>query len=330
MTILFVSGAPDDNTGEFRGIDAAGKISWNVSGCCDVEQYVKLRQGASASILMFGPKIEQSEITFHRRPSLVFNQIADPDTHAGSLSRCATLCRQLSVPVINHPDRVMATTRDGVAEALQGIPGVQMPLTVRVNPSSPDEVFALASVAGIELPFIARLAGFHNGRNMVLLRSREDLDLLHVLPFDGRDFYLTQFVDFRNERGVYTKTRVAMIDGEPCFRSFLYDRSWMIHSGSRQFMDEHPDIYSDEEMTEKQTSVPDAAKPAFQQIKDRLGLDYFGVDCHINRDGRVLIFEANVTMNLLAKSPMERSNTAEKLRDRTKALIARRSGENLG
>lgn len=330
MTILFVKGAPDDNIGEFKGIDARGNISWNVKGCCDVEQYVELPPGASASIMMFGPKVEQSPVTFHRQPSLVFNQIADPDSHAGALRRCAEMCRRLPVPVINHPDRVLATTRDRVSETLQGIAGVRMPRTIRARPSSPDQVFEQAAAFGIALPLIVRLPGFHNGISMVLLRDREDYALLHALPFDGRDFYLTEFVDSREERGVYTKTRIAMIDGEPCFRHFFYDENWMIHYKAMEFMEKNPGIFSREELADRRQHRVDLARPALKQIHERLGLDYFGIDCQVGEEGEVLVFEANATMNMLAQGQGAYLENVEVVRDRVKAMMSRRSGEFLG
>jgi glutathione synthase/RimK-type ligase-like ATP-grasp enzyme len=330
MTILFVRGAPDDNIGEFKGIDARGNITWNVTGCCDVEQFVELPPGASASILLFGPKVEQSRINFHRRPTLVFNQIADPDSHAGALERCAEMCSQLPVPVINHPEKVLATTRDRVSATLRGITGVRMPQTIRARPSSPDEVFELAESSDVGLPLIVRLPGFHNGINMVLLRDREDYALLHALPFDGRDFYLTEFVNSSNDQGVYTKTRIAVIDGEPFFRHFLYDRTWKIHSGAINFMKEHPDAFSRDELANLRERSMDLARPALKQIHERLGLDYFGIDCQLGENGDLLIFEANATMNMLAWGEGRFFEKAEVIRDRVKALMSRRSGEFLG
>ena len=42
--------------------------------------------------------------------------------------------------------------------------------------------------------------------------------------------------------------------------------------------------------------------PIFREIGARLGLDYFGVDCNIDETGRVLLFEANACMNILANT----------------------------
>jgi hypothetical protein len=43
-------------------------------------------------------------------------------------------------------------------------------------------------------------------------------------------------------------------------------------------------------------------RPVFREIATRLELDFFGVDCNIDEDGRVLLFEANPCMNILKNS----------------------------
>ena len=40
-------------------------------------------------------------------------------------------------------------------------------------------------------------------------------------------------------------------------------------------------------------------KPIFTEITRRLDLDYFGVDCNIDSDRNVLLFEANACMKVL-------------------------------
>ena len=36
--------------------------------------------------------------------------------------------------------------------------------------------------------------------------------------------------------------------------------------------------------------------PAFREICDRIGLDYFGIDCGELADGRLIVFEADTAM----------------------------------
>ena len=90
-------------------------------------------------------------------------------------------------------------------QALQGIPRVHMPRTQRFRPNSPDEVFSRATAEGFDFPFIVRVAGLHGGVSMVKVDSREAYSALHALPFDGREFYLAEFVDYRSKDGLFRK-----------------------------------------------------------------------------------------------------------------------------
>ena len=47
--------------------------------------------------------------------------------------------------------------------------------------------------------------------------------------------------------------------------------------------------------------------PAMRAIDEALELDYWGVDCNLRPDGRMLVFEANCNMNI---TPNTRPNKA--------------------
>jgi hypothetical protein len=66
--------------------------------------------------------------------------------------------------------------------------------------------------------------------------GREDYQALHAYPFDGREFYLTEFAECRDNEGFYQRQRLVVIDGEPVLRGSLYDQDWKVHGASRLFM----------------------------------------------------------------------------------------------
>ena len=327
MAILFVSGVNDLSTIGLQ-TDAEGNVIHLMDGNCSVHRRIPLKEGMDGFVVLFGKGVKQRMFNFAETPTLIFNQIADADTHRGSLERCAELCEQLSSVVINQPQKVMRTTRDRVFELLKGIPGVKMPRTLRFQPSSPDGVFQFAEAAKIDFPFIVRIVGDHAGKSMVLVRSLEDLALLHVFPFDGRDYYLTEYVDYKDDDGFYHKQRFIVIDGEPVLRHSLYNSDWKIHGSSRQFMLDRESWEEDQKRCEwLETEMIPKLGPAFKEIKDRLGLEYFGVDCNINRDGEVLIFEANANMNILTNKYPELNDRLEMIHQKIYALLTRFSGE---
>jgi glutathione synthase/RimK-type ligase-like ATP-grasp enzyme len=42
---------------------------------------------------------------------------------------------------------------------------------------------------------------------------------------------------------------------------------------------------------------------ALSTIRERIGLDYFGVDCALDRDGNIVVFEVNASMRVHDDNP---------------------------
>lgn len=306
MTILFVSGINDLSTVGIT-LDEKGQVGYLMEGNASVQHRMSLGDRTATSFVIFGKGVKQHSVEFKTPPAVIFNQIADPDTHRGALERCVELCDQVPTRVINHPQKVLQTSRDQVSQALQGIPGVIVPRTQRLQPRSPDEVFSRAAAEGFQLPFITRVAGLHGGVSMVKVDSRNDITALHALPFDGRDFYLTEFIDYRSGDGLYRKTRVAMVDGVPLIRHHLIDSNWMVHASALTLMDQRPPLMDEANgvLADFDRTLRPAMEDRLFEINRRLGLDYYGIDCHVNEQGDILIFEANASMNLLYNSRQE-------------------------
>ena len=300
MAVLFVSGVNDPSKIEVT-LDDKGRIGYLLDGNCSVLHRMDLGTREVAEVLIFGKRVRQTGLEFNRRPSLIFNQIADPDTHRGSLERCIELCESVDSPVINHPRSVMRSSRERVSAALQGIPGVTMPRTIRFQPRSPQEVVRRAMAEGFGFPFLVRIAGLHGGVSMVRVDRPDDHSAMHALPFDGRDFYLAEFIDFQSSDGLYRKTRVVVVDGVPLVRHLLINTDWMVHASSGDFMDRHPPLLEEARsvLADFDRSIRPRVEAATTAIAERLGLDFFGIDCHIDEAGQMIVFEANANMNVL-------------------------------
>lgn len=330
MAILFVGGVND------RGmigvtLDEKGNLLYVVDGNCSLDDRLQLEKGVAFKTTIFGLGVPQRMLSFKSAPSLIFNQIADADTHQGALQRCVELCKQVDAPVINHPEYVLETTRDQVARKLSDIPGVVMPRTLRFQPRSPDEALALAAENGFEFPFIIRTTGDHNGRNVVKLDNQENLPELHALPFDGRDFYLLEYIDYRDSDGLYHKQRIVVIDGEPLLRHTLYTNDWMVHADARDFMKtrERGDQYAARFDRLSEEVLP-GMRPAIDEITKRLKLEYYGIDCCLRPDNRqMVIFEANANMNVLYASTPASHHGLAAIENKIYAMLTKYSGEQL-
>jgi glutathione synthase/RimK-type ligase-like ATP-grasp enzyme len=57
------------------------------------------------------------------------------------------------------------------------------------------------------------------------------------------------------------------------------------------------------------------------QITQRLGLDYYGIDCHLNERGEILVIEASANMNILYNSRQEYEQCVGVIKNHILALI---------
>jgi hypothetical protein len=327
MTILFTFGANDRGEAEVRP-DANGQMRIHVTGSMSVLNYVDLGKTRVIPYLLYGGNAPQPPLRLPARPSLIFNQISDPDSHAIALERCVTLCDALKLPVINHPRDVLANSREQVAGQLAGMPGVRVPRTIRCAPRTPQDVLDLASEAGIDQDFIFRTIGEHNGDHMVRVRGKDQFSRLHAFPFDGREFYLVEFVDYREGEALYRKHRICMLEGEPLAKHSSFSTHWKVHINARgggEFIKAHPEYGTPaenlKELVEQRLPL---ARESLQEIAKRIKLDFFIVDCHIDSKGHIVVFEANSTANVLPNSKSGTPENDQRIRERVSGMILER------
>jgi glutathione synthase/RimK-type ligase-like ATP-grasp enzyme len=226
------------------------------------------------------------------RIHVILNAVCDADTNTQALAVVSRMQQQLGVPVINAPERVLQTTRDALYRTLSGQPGLHMPATARIQPRYRSDVPAMAAAAGIRMPFLVREAGTHGGTNLTVVDDPTRLDELDKFPFDGRDFYVTEYVEFRSPDGLYRKYRVVIIGGVPIARHMIAKKDWNIHAEDRRaLMNGSPGLQAEEEQFLRDFS-PERF-PVFETLPPKLGLDYFGVDFGFDENGDLVVFETN-------------------------------------
>lgn len=239
------------------------------------------------------------------RHDLLLNTIADADTERRSLE---SLSRYLKghpgVPVVNHPDRVLATARDENARRLAAVPGLVFPRTVRFrrDGASPGSVAARIGAWGLAYPVIVRETGTHTGRTVALVRNDADL-IGYFARATGEEFYLIQFIDerFTGEDGerYFNKKRFFCIDGRLYPVVSHVDRVWNVHGHNRlavmtqnPWMQEQERRYLDDPMG----VIGEKRYRALESLGGLVGLDFFGIDYAVRGDGTLLVFEMNASM----------------------------------
>lgn len=243
-----------------------------------------------------------------RRPDLspyscLINLVTEPERNEQVLDSMRKLLRGANGRVINRPESVLRSTRDQIARRLWDVPGLVAPKVVRLRTAKPNIVRETISRAGLQFPLILREVATHTG---VILGRFDNVETMVDAMREGAAHIATEFVDYRSDDSLYRKYRVFFIGPHIIFRHKLFSEHWNVHGKDRdRVMAGRPDLIEEEVAL---FATPDGAfAPAIKQVladvRQRIDLDFFGMDFGIAPDGRVLLFEANATMSFYSKLP---------------------------
>jgi aromatic-L-amino-acid/L-tryptophan decarboxylase len=232
---------------------------------------------------------------------LVFNAIGDVDVASKALAGAEALLAHTTAPVMNLPSAVMTTSRCDVTRRLSGVSGVITPKTVTLSRrllSSPDAQTIL-SEHGLEFPLLLRTPGLHGGEHFLRVENPAHLpSVLSELP--GDDLTVIQYLDASAADAKTRKYRVMMVDGKLYPLHVAISHDWKIHYFSAD-MAEFPEHRAEDAafLADMSGVLGPRVMSALKEIQSIMGLDYGGVDFGLNRNGDVLLFEANATMAIL-------------------------------
>ena len=232
---------------------------------------------------------------------VLLNLITEPEQNAKTLETLRKLLRGVRGKVINRPEAVLRSTRDQVAKALTGVPGLVVPQTVRLNGRKPAIAAGALARSGLEPPIILRQVGTHSGK-IVGLFDRSDEAVAALTP---GAHVATQFVDFAGADGLYRKYRAFFIGERIVLRHMLVSDYWNVHAKDRaRFMAEHPGTVAEERaLIESDDPFPPDILQVLDAVRARIPLDFFGMDYGVTRSDDVVLFEANATMSFFPFSP---------------------------
>ena len=155
----------------------------------------------------------------------------------------------------------------------------------------------LADIAAdMRFPIIIRPRGSHAGDGLAKIDDRASLG--RYLPErPDQEFFVSRFVDYANDDGLFRKYRIVFVDGRAyaCHMA-IADRwdIWYLNAGMA-FSDEQ--ARGGGEFHARRSTMMFAVRhrQALAAMAERVGLDYFTVDCAENKSGELLIFEADNT-----------------------------------
>ena len=203
-------------------------------------------------------------------------------------------------PLLNPPHLIGNLDRDKLHRLLRGIDGLDIPATIGVMRSLLSEVAVAKRQFGeidaeLGFPVIIRPCGSHAGAGLAKLDDPSAIDR-YLAEHPDHEFFVSRFVDYAGEDGLFRKYRLVCIDGRfyACHMA-IADRwdIWYLNAGMSSSAAKR--LEEETFMRTFDISFARRHQRALAAMAERIGLDYFTVDCAENRSGELLIFEADNT-----------------------------------
>jgi hypothetical protein len=240
----------------------------------------------------------QADLTGYRT---LVNLITEPEQNSKVLENLRKLLRGVPGRVINKPEAVLRSTRDNVARLLSGIPGLIVPKAIRLDGGKRPIAAKNLDKAGIVAPVILRKTGTHAGKIVGLFDSIDGA----VAALEPGEHIATQFVDFAGADRLYRKLRVYFIGRRVILRHMIVSDQWNVHVRERgRYMADYPKLVAEERaLFEMDQPFSPKVREVFDAVRERMPLDFFGMDFGLTKDGDVVLFEANATMSFFPLWP---------------------------
>jgi len=227
--------------------------------------------------------------------------VGESDRDRPVMREIERLIQSWPCPVLNRPDRVLQLSREGMYSLLRDVPGVVMPPTVRIGRVDFDKL-GRGLLPGKQFPddetfpLIARPIGSHAGRGLVKLDATEAIEV-YLAGQPDPEFFISPYVDYRSADGQFRKYRIIWIDGRPypCHMAIADQwKVWYYNAG----MAASPAKRAEEEqfLSAFDDGFARRQAPALAAMVERFGLEYVGIDCAELPDGRLLVFEGDVSL----------------------------------
>jgi hypothetical protein len=203
-------------------------------------------------------------------------------------------------PLLNPPHQVGNLDRDKLHRLLRGVDGLDIPATVCVSSVQLSDVARSAVsfsdiAAELRFPVIVRPRGSHAGVGLAKIGDGAALTR-YLAERTEQEFFVSRFVDYAGEDGLFRKYRVVFVAGQPyaCHMA-IADRwdIWYLNAG----MSDSAAKRLEEETFMHTFDIGFARRhaTALAGMAERIGLDYFTIDCAENKCGYLLVFEADNT-----------------------------------
>jgi glutathione synthase/RimK-type ligase-like ATP-grasp enzyme len=235
------------------------------------------------------------------RVDVVVNLVSETDFGLDVIAAAIDLADSLDRPVVNHPRLILGTDRESISRRLAHIPDTVMPATVRIDAGDLRRRVRDGAVSAF--PVIVRHATTHGGEMMELVYTREALAIFAEEAGD-RSLYLTDYVDYSSPDRLFRKYRFLFVGEEILPYHLAIGDSWKVHHASTR-MGEVEWMRTEEQafLANPEQVFGAAGMAALHTIRRQIGLDYCGIDCSLDAQGRVVVFEVNASMLIHSDNP---------------------------
>jgi tetratricopeptide (TPR) repeat protein len=231
---------------------------------------------------------------------VMWNTIAESPTAVSALAIAKYIMRTQEKPVLNAPVRVLATARPMLSQTLANT-GAIVPALAFIDRAGLER----GNIADIPFPIIVRPMGSHAGAGLERLEQPTDLPA-YVQRHPAKQYFVSPFVDYSSEDGYFRKYRIVFVDGIPYPVHLAISKNWMIHYYNASMAENQWMRDEEARFLEDPRSAFDG--PRFEtlvKIGSAVALEYFGIDCAIDRAGNVLMFEADAAMLVHTSDPAD-------------------------
>ena len=224
--------------------------------------------------------------------------ISDADNGKALFPLAADIVDQLGLPVVNHPRLIMNTDRETIAQLIADIPHCKAPKTRLLSGVLLLESALNNSLAELKMPLLVRLAGCHGGDDCYKFTDLTAI-AAYVSKHPEQNYYVSEYIDYQSSDGYFRKYRLIYVNGEILPYHLAIHNDWLVHYF-------RTDMSNQEWMRKEEAAFLKNPQGVFNQQHQAAlktlaltsGLDYFGIDCSLDKNGDVLVFEANATMRV--------------------------------
>ena len=169
------------------------------------------------------------------------------------------------------------------------------PATISLSRAQLLEASHSTPAVDLTFPIIVRPRGSHAGAGLARIDDTARLER-YLAECAEEEFFISRFIDYSSSDSLFRKYRIVLVDGQPyaCHLA-IADRwdIWYLNAG----MSASASKRAEEEAFMRTFDSGFAARhrAALSGLANRIGLDYFTIDCAETKQGSLLIFEADNT-----------------------------------